>query len=203
MGISLAIPQDDRAILHEYVHGDRDIAVSAFVRQYQRFVYSVALRQLSNDHDDAEDAAQEVFIRAVRSLESFKGESSLQTWLYRITVNVCHSMRRRNKLRSWFVRTEDDAEPVEIIDSAPTPEQSLLNSQFHAAFSQMLQQLPEKQRETFCLRYFDELSYEEISELLGTSVGGLKANYFHAVQKLGHLLQTSEFAPTGKTLEDE
>lgn len=192
MGVSLAVKQDDSAILHEYVHGDRDAAITAFVRQHQRFVYSVALRQLGNDHDDAQDASQDVFIRAVRSLESFKGESSLQTWLYRITVNVCHSMRRRDKLRSWFVRSADDGEPVEVEDSAPGPEQQLMNDAFNERLMAMLQELPEKQRETFCLRYFDELSYEEMSRMLGTSVGGLKANYFHAVQKLAGMIERSD-----------
>jgi RNA polymerase sigma-70 factor (ECF subfamily) len=195
MGFSLALAQDDTAILHEYAHGDRDAAITAFVRRHQRFVYTVALRQLSNNHDDAEDASQDVFVRAVRSLESFKGGSSLQTWLYRITVNVCHSMRRKAKLRTWFVRTDDGDDLPEVMDHNPNPEQELLNSAFSENLSRMLDQLPEKQRETFCLRYFDELSYEEISEILGTSVGGLKANYFHAVKKLAAFINESDQTP--------
>lgn len=191
MGLSLAVPSDDTAILHEYVHGDRDAAVTTFVRQHQRFVFSVALRQLDNDYDDAQDASQEVFIRAVRSLESFKGESTLQTWLYRITVNVCHSMRRKERLRSWFVRNDGDHEPPDMADTAPDPEQQLLDKAFNDRFLDMVQELPEKQRETFCLRYVDGLSYEEMSRMLGTSVGGLKANYFHAVKKLAVLIERS------------
>jgi RNA polymerase sigma-70 factor (ECF subfamily) len=200
MGSSLAVNLDDTALLKEYAHGNREAAINAFVRRHQRFVYSLALRHLHHNHDDAEDAAQEVFIRALRSLESFKGESSLQTWLYRITVNVCHTMRRKNVLRSWFARSDEDTQSIELTDGSPDPEQRLLDAHFHDAFSAMLMTLPDKQRETFCLRYFDELSYEEISQMLGTSIGGLKANYFHAVQKLGQLLQNSEYAPQRRSL---
>ncbi len=191
MGYSLALPAEDKALIDEYVHGDRDAAATRFVRQHQRFVYSLALRQLGQSHDDADDAAQEVFIRALKGLETFKGDSSMQTWLYRITVNVCHTMRRKSRLLSWFGSNDDDQ--LDMVSPDATPERALLNKDFQLQFEQMLQQLPEKQRETFYLRYFDELSYEEISEILGTSIGGLKANYFQAVQKLARLIQTSDF----------
>lgn len=183
----LALPADDSALIEDFVKGDRESAATRFVRQHQRFVYSLALRQLHNSYDDADDAAQEVFIRALRGLETFKGDSSIQTWLYRITVNVCHTMRSKRKHISLDGNDFDEAQ--EIVSTDPNPEGQLLDKDFSQRFQEVLRQLPEKQRETFCLRYFDELSYEEISELLGTSIGGLKANYFQAVRKLAHLMK--------------
>ncbi len=191
MEYSLALPADDKALIDEYVRGDRDAAATRFVRQYQRFVYSLALRQLSNSYDDADDAAQEVFIRALKGLSSFKGDSTIQTWLYRITINVCHTMRKRRRSLSLF--SGDDESDPELPSTDATPERVLLNKDFQQQFDKILQQLPDKQRETFYLRYFDELSYEEISEMLGTSIGGLKANYFQAVQKLAKLIQSTDF----------
>ncbi len=191
MGYSLALQSDDKALIDEFVNGDRDAAATKFVRQHQRFVYSLALRQLHQSHDDADDAAQEVFIRAIKGLATFKGDSSLQTWLYRITVNVCHTMRKRKRLVSWF--GAEDGEAPDLVSEHATPERALLDKDFQRQFETLLQDLPEKQRETFCLRYFDELSYEEISEILGTSIGGLKANYFQAVQKLAKLIRSTDF----------
>ncbi|MBS1536137.1 MAG: RNA polymerase sigma factor [Bacteroidetes bacterium] len=180
----------DQEIINEYCSGDSNRAATLFVRKHQKFVYSVALRYLRS-HDDADDAAQEVFIRALKNLRSFRGESSVQTWLYRITINICSSIVRKRKFISFFTR--DDGSEIELISDTISPQQHFENKDFEKHFEQMLLQLPEKQRETFALRYFDELTYEEISLMLGTSVGGLKANYFQAVQKLAKLLKNSEF----------
>lgn len=163
-----------------------DSVATAFVRQYQKFVFALAYRQLQ-DYDDADDATQETFIRALKSISNFKGDSSLQTWLYRITVNVCHTARRKKKLRSFFSFGNEEFEKEQ--SNAMLPDQQVENTEFTTQFFQLLEQLPDKQRETFCLRYFDELSYEEISEMLGTSIGGLKANYFQATKKLAILLK--------------
>lgn len=186
---SLALPYDDTVLIEEYINGNREIAATQFVRKHQRFVYSLALRQLNNAHDDADDAAQEVFIRALKALPSFKGESSITTWLYRITVNVCSTMRRKKKFLAWF--KNEDGEEMEVESDIATPERQMMDKDFSDKFYQILATLPDKQRETFCLRYFDELSYEEISEILGTSIGGLKANYFQAIQKLAKILKNS------------
>ncbi len=183
---AMALTAEEAALVHEYVNGDRDRAATQFVRQYQRFVYGVALRHLDGNHDDACDVAQETFIRALRHLPRFKGESSLQTWLYRITVNTCLSFRRR-----WYrhARLEDVVESHDDIPSSlPAPDRQLEDREFLDRFNAMLAKLPPKQRETFYLRYVEELSYEEISEILGISVSGLKANYFHAVRKIAAML---------------
>jgi RNA polymerase sigma-70 factor (ECF subfamily) len=181
------IVESDARILEEYRTGSRELAATAFVRRHQRFVMSVALRHL-NHVEDAQDAAQEAFIRALQSLESFKAESSVQTWLYRITVNVCASMRRKKKLTRLFAFGEAETE-IDAPSHEPNPEQVTIESDRQRQLLRALEQVPPKQRETFCLRYFDELSYEEISAMLGTSVGALKANYHHAVKKLAAILR--------------
>lgn len=180
------ILESDNDIIREYISGDTERAVTFFVRKYQRFVFSIALRHLKNA-DDAQDITQDVFIKSVKSLDKFRGEASLKTWLYRITVNACKNSLRRKKFLSFF-DLNDGEDEVEIISADPSPSQLHENSEFYERLSLALSQLPEKQRETFALRYFDDLSYEEISKILGTSVGGLKANYFQAVQKLMKLL---------------
>ena len=176
---------DDRAILVEFREGDSDRAATAFVRKYQSLVYATAVRYLKSE-EDAYDAAQDVFIKALDNIHKFRGDSSLSTWLYRITHNVCASMLRKQKVRKAF--------GLETIlpfarDRGFTPEQETENRDFEQRFAAILDDLPEKQRETFVLRYFDGLTYEEISKILGTSVGGLKANYYQAVKKISQRIE--------------
>ncbi|HYF04295.1 MAG TPA: RNA polymerase sigma factor [Patescibacteria group bacterium] len=178
----------DQILIQEYISGDRERAATEFVRRHQQFVYSVAYRYLRSQ-DDADDAAQETFIRALKNLHKFRGESSLNTWLYRITMNVCTNIQRKKRVRDFF-GLEDISETIASDES--TPAEQYEDNDFEKRFKLLLNQLPEKQRETFALRYFDELSYEEISQILGTSVGGLKANYFQAVKKLAVLLKNSD-----------
>lgn len=183
----------DEELIHEFCHGDRELAAAQFVRRYQRFVYSVAYRYLGR-HEDAQDVAQEVFLKAFANLHRFEHRSSVRTWLYRITVRTALSMLRQRKLTSWLRWDEafpDDAEP-----SSPglTPEQLHEREEFEHYFQRVLAQLPEKQRETFVLRYIEGLSYEEISQMLGTSIGGLKANYFLAVRKIAKALLNGPYA---------
>lgn len=178
---------DDIEIINEYCTTGSQKAATAFVRKYQSFVYSVAYRWLHN-HEDSQDAAQEVFIKALNNIHKFKHKSSLKTWLYRITVNVCSNMLRKKKIFSFFGKDELE-ENLNIPDNSITPDQEYENKEFQEKFLKLLNKLPPKQRETFALRYFDEMSYEEISEILGTSVGGLKANYFQAVQKIANMLK--------------
>lgn len=189
LGSITLVLEKDREIIDEYVSGNRERAATAFVRKYQNFVFSIALRYLKS-YDDADDAAQEVFIKALKSVHKFRADSSLKTWLYRITQNVCTNISRKKKFTSFFGSgSEENDEYLNIPDTGQNPEQKFLSAEFEDKFMGILNRLPEKQRETFALRYFDELPYEEISKLLGTSVGGLKANYFQAVKKLADYLK--------------
>ncbi len=184
----------DKEILQELESGSTERGATAFVRKYQNFVFSIALRYLKS-YDDADDAAQEVFIKALKNIEQFREESSLKTWLYRITFNVCSNMLRKKKLFGFFKGSDADNDFEDefnsLSDNSPNPEQKYIDKEFEDRFLKLLMKLPEKQRETFALRYFDELPYEEISNILGTSVGGLKANYFQATKKLADLLKDS------------
>lgn len=180
---------EDREIIEGFSKGSTEKASTAFVRKYQSFVYSSALRYLK-DYDDADDAAQEVFIKALANIHKFKGSSSLKTWLYRITVNHCITVIRKKSVKKVFsiFSKDEDNRVIDLPDANPTPEKKLEAAELNEKLITALGMLPEKQRETFSLRYFDELSYEEISDMLGTSVGGLKANYFHAVKKIASII---------------
>lgn len=191
MSYILALEKDSD-IVNEFVFGDTELAATVFVRKYQKFVYSTALRFVQN-YEDADDIAQEVFIKAIEKIKNFRGDSSLSTWLYRITTNQCTNYNRKKRFLSMFSKdSSSDDEYFDIAANDLTPIQTMENKEFEVKFKRMLAQLPEKQRETFALRYFDEMPYEEISKMLGTSVGGLKANYFQAVQKLALLLKKED-----------
>ncbi|MFN3385335.1 MAG: RNA polymerase sigma factor [Candidatus Thermochlorobacter sp.] len=155
-------------------------AFTELVRRYQEKVYWVCRRMLKS-HEDADDVAQNVFIKVHQALQNFNGESEFYTWLYRIATNETINFLRAQNVR--YADSIDDmliepkaseAEPIEVIGQAE--EKQLI--------AEAIDALPEKQKQVFMMRYYDERSYEEIADILGTSVGGLKANYFHAFKKI-------------------
>jgi len=158
-----------------------------FVNEHKNFVYATAFRYLK-DYDDADDITQEVFIKALTNWSHFEHKSSVKTWLYKITVNMCLNHQKRRKFMTFFSKMDND-EVNSISSNDKDAQQGLESNDIINRFNEELAKLPEKQRETFALRYFHDLTYNEISELLGTSVGGLKANYFQAVKKLAHNLK--------------
>ena len=162
----------DQDIVYLLEKGKNHEAMSIMMPIHKRFVHSTAMRYLKDD-DDAKDMTQEVFIKAYNSLDYFRGDSKIQTWLYAITRNLC--------LMDTLELSSDDRS-----------DRLVNESEFSRFFKQCMSILPEKQRETFILRHIEELSYEEISEMLGTSIGGLKANYFQAVQKLSQYLSSKK-----------
>lgn len=172
----------ESALVKEYVETGSHRAANEIIRTYRKFVFATALRYVE-DYDDADDVAQDVFIKALASLDKFEEKSTMKTWLYRITVNMALNFKRKRKFLSIFSLGSNDDE-ADFASDTILPDKSLENSEFERDFLKVLSDLPEKQRETFALRYFDELSYEEISKLLGTSIGGLKANYHQAVKKI-------------------
>ena len=186
--------ESDLQILDEYRSGDRERASSAFVRKHQRFVYGIARRYI-RDHDDAQDAVQEVMIRALSGLLTFQQQSSMQTWLYRITVNVCSSALRRAKVRSFFM-IGNDVEQQHARDHESRSDHRVQQSDLDTFLDNVLRTLPDRQREAFCMRYIDELSYAEMSDITGTSEGALKANYHWAVKKIAEAMKSSEYRPS-------
>ncbi len=183
---------NDSEIIESFAEGNIEKAATSLVRKYQNFVFATAYRYLSS-YDDADDVSQEVFIKAIKNIKKFRGDSSLKTWLYKITVNLSLNTLKKNKLKNFFSLSDPNNNFENTLLEDSNPEKVYQNSEFEEKFHQLLNQLPEKQRETFILRHYEELPYEEISKLLGTSVGGLKANYHQAVKKLGQFLKEDEF----------
>lgn len=171
--------RSDSELIELFQNGDES-AFNHLVLRYQEKVYWVA-RRFVNDHDGADDVTQEVFCKVYESLQEFRGESSVYTWLYRITVNIALNSLRRQKIREFF-RIDEMFEMKD--EDAVAPDEALERQEQKALIEEAIAKLPEKQKAVFVLRYCEELPYEEISKVLKTSVGGLKANYFHAVKKI-------------------
>ena len=162
--------------------GDRE-AFDEIVRRHQRQIYQLCYRFVGT-HEDASDLAQDVFVRAYRALGTFKGQSALGTWLYRIGVNVC--LNRKALKTPRFAPLPDldqHAAPAEPADAAV--ERAEQAKEVRAAIAR----LPPKQRATLILRTYHELPHEEIARILGSSVGAAKANFFHALANLKKLLE--------------
>lgn len=175
---------DELTLIRKFKEGDEQ-AFNQLVLRYQEKIYWIVRRMLP-DHADADDITQNVFIKAYHSLRSFKGDSSFYTWIYRIAINLSLNEIRRKKLRRTFSL---DEETVHGTADEENPLQKLESDERKKMIQQAIDALPEKQKKVFVLRYYDELPYEEISKILHTSVGGLKANYFHAVKKIGEYLK--------------
>ncbi|MSO56184.1 MAG: RNA polymerase sigma factor [Acidobacteria bacterium] len=172
---------DEPALVAACLAGQRE-AFDIIVERHHRTVYRLCYRFVGS-HEDASDLSQDVFVRAFRGLQKFRGQSSLGTWLYRIGVNVC-----LNKVGTKQPQTESiDARP-HIDERAPDPAAELLRGEKATQVRAAIALLPKKQRATVILRVYHELSHEEIAGVLGSSVGAVKANFFHALGNLKRAL---------------
>lgn len=161
----------------------RGYGFNLLVRAYQQRVYWL-VRKMVIDHDDADDITQEVFIKVHKAIDQFREDSQLYTWIYRIATNECLSFLNRKK-RSFFLPIEDVAGQLTAkIDSTP----GLEGDEIQKKLQKALLKLPDKQRLVFNMRYYDDLSYEDMAEITKTSVGALKASYHHAVKKIEEFL---------------
>lgn len=160
-------------------------AFSTLVKLYQRPVYGI-VRKMVIVHDDADDIVQEVFVKIWKNLDNFKKESSLFTWIYRIAVNESLQFLRRKRNQRWFASdlSEELAERL-VSDGLVDGDEIQLKLQ------KAILKLPDKQRLVFNLKYFDDLSYDEIAKITETSVGSLKASYHHATKKIEEFLQSN------------
>ena len=149
------------------------------VKDYSERVYW-HVRRFVNNHEDADDLVQEIFLKIWTARPSFRGEAQLCTWIWRIATNETLNWIRREKVRAALRFTSIDAEMERRIDSDPFFDGDAADR----ALSKAVAKLPEKQRQVFILRYYDELPYEQMSEVLGTSVGALKASYHIAQEKV-------------------
>ena len=173
---------DDRALVDACRAGRRE-AFDCLVLRHRRSIYRLCYRFVAS-HADATDLAQDVFLRAFRALDGFKGESSVATWLYRIAVNLS-----LNKVSARTLR----AEPVEEHRLPPSAEPDamsrMLADERAARVRAAVARLPRTQRATLVLRVYQELSHQEIAEVLGSSVSAVKTNFFHALRNLRRLLE--------------
>lgn len=176
-------PSDQELLAFFQDEKTKEYAFTLLIKKYEQKIYW-QIRRFVNDHSDADDLMQEVFIKVWKSLSSFREDSQLYTWLFRITYNECINFHRKNK-QQLHVAIEDANENDFINQIGDNP---LSGDQIQHKLQAAIDILPEKQRVVFHLKYYQEMKYEEMSELLGTSVGALKASFHIAVKKIEHFL---------------
>jgi RNA polymerase sigma-70 factor (ECF subfamily) len=160
-------------------------AFDLIVERHRRSIYQLCYRFVGN-HEDANDLSQDVFIRAFRGLRTFRGQSSLATWLYRIGVNVCLN---RVSAKTTLGKLTEPMDNRQFVDAAAeSASDRLLKDERAARVRAAITQLPPAQRATLILRTYHEMSHQEIAGVLGSSVGAVKANFFHALANLKKLL---------------
>jgi RNA polymerase sigma factor (sigma-70 family) len=176
MGVTI---QDTELLLQFRDPANREKAFTAIIKKYQEKLYW-HIRRMVVEHEDANDVLQNVFIRVWNGLENFREDSQLYTWLYRIATNECLSYLEQQKRKSSVSLDEVESGLSNKVIADKYFDPNKLEWKLQLA----IQQLPEKQRVVFTLRYYDEMPYEEMSRVLDTSEGALKASYHHAVKKI-------------------
>jgi len=171
--------QDTELLLQFRDPEKKEKAFTAIIRKYQEKLYW-HIRRMVVEHEDANDVLQNVFIRVWNGLENFREDSQLYTWLYRIATNECLSYLDQQKRKSSLSLDEMESGLSNKVVADKYFDPNKLEWKLQLA----IQQLPDKQRVVFTLRYYDEMPYEEMSRVLDTSEGALKASYHHAVKKI-------------------
>ena len=177
-------------------------AFGELVNHYYQMVYAVAYGIL-NHHEAARDVAQEVFLKAFREIKKFQGRSKFKTWLYRIAVNAAIDQGRRRRpmesLDATDVSDEEDKPPVIIVDNHPGPREMASQSELRANIESALSELSPDHRAVLVMREWQELSYEEIADMLGVQIGTVMSRLFYARKKLAEVLSAREIKWTTKT----
>lgn len=176
----------DNELLELFRTKDKSYAFNLLVRKYQKKIYA-QVRRMIIDHDDSNDVVQNTFIKIWKGLEGFNDKSQLYTWIYRIAVNESITFLNKKRTRFFIPMVDVERQLSEKLEA---------DSYFNGDVIQLKLQkailtLPEKQRIVFNLRYYDEMPYEEMSAVLTTSVGALKASYHHAAKKIEDYLLTN------------
>ena len=174
----------DREIIDLYRNGQQEQAFNHIVEAYTERLYWHVRRFLCS-HDDTNDLLQDIFIKVWAALPSFRGDAQLFTWIYRIATNEVLNHLRKQKFKALVSFETESGYLEKKIDEDPYFDGNTMQRELHKS----IQRLPQKQRIVFMLRYFDEMKYEDISEITGTSVGALKASYHHAYNKIKDELQ--------------
>jgi RNA polymerase sigma-70 factor (ECF subfamily) len=175
---------EDKELLLKIRNPDsRNYGFNMLVRTYQQRVYW-HVRKMVIDHDDANDLTQEIFIKIHKYIDTFREDSQLFTWIYRIATNECLSFLNKKK-RKFFLPIEDVTQQlIAKVDNDP----DLNGDEIQKRLQKAILQLPDKQRLVFNMKYFDDMPYEQMAEVTKTSVGALKASFHHAVKKIEEYL---------------
>jgi RNA polymerase sigma-70 factor (ECF subfamily) len=183
----MVIHKDDKELLYLFKHADsKESAFTAILKKYQEKLYW-HIRRLVIDHDDADDVLQNMFIKVWKGLQNFREDSQLYTWLYRIATNESLTFLEQRKKRNLV-----SLDAVENgLENKLKADSNFDANRLEWKLQLAIQQLPEKQRIVFNLRYYDEMPYEEMSRVLETSEGALKASYHHAAKKIEEFILNS------------
>lgn len=181
-------PEEDRQLVSELQNPKTaSAAFDKLMRIYGEQIYW-QIRKMVINHDDANDLLQNCFIKVWNNLHNFRGDARLSTWLYKIAVNESINFLNKERQRKGVTEDGDDSFLLQNIESDKFIDGDALQLELQKA----ILNLPEKQRLVFNMRYYDEMKYEEMSEILGTSVGALKASYHHAVKKVTAAIRDTE-----------
>lgn len=172
----------DSKILQAFDQGDMELCFKLLIQEYKEKLYW-HIRKIVVNHDDADDAVQTTFIKIWKNLKGFQRESKLSSWVYRIATNEALQLLRKRKpnvpIDELIIESQDNSSSYFTHEEGNALEEKL---------QEAVLALPNKQRMVFNMKYFDDMKYNEISEILGTSVGGLKASYHLAVKKIEEIL---------------
>jgi RNA polymerase sigma-70 factor (ECF subfamily) len=163
----------------------KNYGFNLLVRKYQQKIYW-HIRKMVIDHDDSDDLVQDVFIKIWHHLDNFREDAQLYTWIYRIATNECLNFLRK-KRNKYFIPIHDlQGELNQKLESS----EYIDGNEVQLKLQKALLKLPDKQRMVFNMKYFDEMKYDDIAEITGTSVGSLKASYHHAVKKIEEIIKS-------------
>lgn len=187
--------EEELALVKRSAEGD-EAAFERLVVENEKLIYNVALK-LTGNPDDAEDAAQEAFIKAYRNIGQFRGESRFSGWLYRLCYNAAMDNMRKNRdpnLRSLTAEDGSDAE-IDVEDPSPTPEENAEREETRRLVREAVAQLPDDKREIIVMREFSNMSYTDIADALGVGEGTVKSRLNRARAALADILRDSGTFP--------
>jgi len=175
----------DKELLDMYRESDtRNYAFNLIVRKYQERIYW-HIRKIVVNHDDSDDVVQNTFLKVFGGLEHFREDSQLYTWMYRIATNEALTFLKRKKTKYLLPLVDVEHALSNSLES----DQYFNGDELQLKLQKAVLRLPEKQRLVFNMKYYDEMKYEDISAILGTSVGALKASFHHAVKKIEKFIE--------------
>ncbi|MBX2977322.1 MAG: RNA polymerase sigma factor [Ignavibacteriaceae bacterium] len=175
----MVIERKDSELIENFLKGDQS-SFKEIVERYKDKIYWHA-RRMTGNHLDADEIVQEVLIVIFKKLKDFRFQSSLYTWIYKITSTRSLNLIKKRNIKRFFSIDDDEHKEIKYGEDIVS---NIENKEKLVQLDGVLKKLPVKQREIFILRHFEQLSYEEISKITGKSLGGLKANYFHALNKV-------------------